>query len=158
VAAAHGTLKVSLHPWVFVALLHLHPLHSNLTFNLAMNVDNSLFIGPHSELSPLPCAQSNTSYHRFVYTVRTFFCIQQCSECTLRQLAPCPVGPCRSVWKALTGLFPTTGSAPQLAILHTVHLATLLAVAPDFPAKKERETSPTLHPASSTTRSQPFSG
>lgn len=42
------------------------------------------------------------------------------------------------VGESLAGLLPATGSAPHVAVLHPVHLATLLAFAADLPAEEER--------------------
>lgn len=43
------------------------------------------------------------------------------------------------VGESLAGLLPAAGGAPHVAVLHPVHLATLLPFAADLPAEEERQ-------------------
>lgn len=44
-----------------------------------------------------------------------------------------------SVGESLAGLLPAAGGAPHVAVLHPVHLATLLPFAADLPAEEQRQ-------------------
>lgn len=50
----------------------------------------------------------------------------------------CSAGSGRSVGESLTGLFPATGGAPHVAVLHPVHFAALLALATHLPAFEDK--------------------